>query len=116
MIQIANYRVTSTEGHLVARRGDPDSEAHGMIACVSDANPDDYREVTVSDRDKAVSDADALRRYEAEVERRIAQRYTHGQEMATLRQRDTKPDEFAEYNAYAEQCKADARAALGCAE
>ena len=51
---------------------------------------------------------DAL--YAQEVERRIRKKYTLSQEMAILRQRDTKPEEFAEYNAYAEQCKAEAKA------
>lgn len=51
---------------------------------------------------------DAL--YAQEVERRIRKKYTLSQEMAILRQRDTKPEEFAEYDAYAEQCKAEAKA------
>ena len=51
---------------------------------------------------------DAL--YAQEVERRIRKKYTLSQEMAILRQRDTKPEEFAEYDAFAEQCKAEAKA------
>ena len=43
----------------------------------------------------------------------IRRRYSLNAELAILRQRDEKPDEFAEYNAYAEQCKADAKAILG---
>lgn len=50
--------------------------------------------------------------YEAEIIRRIRKRYTVNQELAILRQRDTKPDEFAEYNAYVEQCKAEVKAEL----
>lgn len=45
--------------------------------------------------------------YESEIIRRIRKRYTVNQELAILRQRDTKPEEFAEYNTYVEQCKAD---------
>jgi hypothetical protein len=48
--------------------------------------------------------------YEKEVNDRIRKRYSLSREMAILRQRDTKPEEFAEYNAYAEQCKAEAKA------
>ena len=48
--------------------------------------------------------------YEKEVNGRIRKRYSLSREMAILRQRDTKPEEFAEYNAYAEQCKAEAKA------
>lgn len=44
-----------------------------------------------------------------EIERRIRRRYSLSQELAILRQRDTKPCEFAEYHAYAELCKAEAK-------
>lgn len=51
--------------------------------------------------------------YDELVDSKIRVRYTVSQEFAILRQRDTKPDEFDEYNAYCEQCKADAKAELG---
>lgn len=51
--------------------------------------------------------------YVKEVERLIRMRYSVSAEIAILRQRDTKPDEFEEYNAYVEQCKASAKAELG---
>lgn len=41
---------------------------------------------------------------------KIRARYTVDDELALLRQRDVKPDEFAEYNAYCEACKAEAKA------
>lgn len=47
------------------------------------------------------------------VTEKIRERYTIDEELAILRQRDEKPEEFAAYNAYAEQCKAEARAELG---
>jgi hypothetical protein len=50
--------------------------------------------------------------YESEIIRRIRERYTVNQELAILRQRDTKPEEFAEYNAYVEQCKAEVKKEL----
>ena len=43
--------------------------------------------------------------YEQEVIRLIRKKYSINQELAILRQRDTKPAEFEEYNAYAEECK-----------
>ena len=43
----------------------------------------------------------------------IRRRYSVNAELAILRQREEKPLEFAAYNAYAEQCKADAKAILG---
>ena len=47
------------------------------------------------------------------VENKIRKQYTVSAELAILRQRDTKPEEFAEYNAYCEQCKAQAKTELG---
>ena len=42
----------------------------------------------------------------------VRRRYSINAELAILRQRDEKPDEFAEYNAYAEECKIEAREEL----
>lgn len=40
---------------------------------------------------------------------KIRQKYTVNDEIAILRQRDSKPEEFAEYNAFVEECKAQLR-------
>lgn len=50
--------------------------------------------------------------YDAAVSALIRARYSLDAELAILRQRDTKPSEFAAYNAFAEQCKAQAREQL----
>lgn len=50
--------------------------------------------------------------YDELVDNLIRERYSISQEFAILRQRDTKQDEFATYNEYAEQCKARARELL----
>lgn len=42
----------------------------------------------------------------------IRERYTINDELAILRQRDTKPQEFAEYNAFVEECKRKAKDVL----
>ena len=39
----------------------------------------------------------------------IRERYDQDDELAILRQRETKPQEFAEYNAYCEECKQRAK-------
>ena len=39
----------------------------------------------------------------------IRERYTLDAELAIQRQRESKPEEFAEYNAYCEECKERAR-------
>ena len=46
------------------------------------------------------------------VSRLIRERYSIDDEMAILRQRDTKPDEYETYNAFCEECKAKAKAEI----
>lgn len=43
--------------------------------------------------------------YEEKVDRLVRARYSLSNELAILRQRDTKPEEFEAYNAYVEECK-----------
>ena len=50
--------------------------------------------------------------YEGMIIKRIRARYSVNQELAILRQRDTKPNEFAAYNAYVEECKAAVKAEM----
>lgn len=50
--------------------------------------------------------------YNKSVEDRIRQKYSLSEELAILRQRDTKQEEFAAYFSYCEDCKADARAEI----
>lgn len=47
--------------------------------------------------------------YEERVVQLIREKYTIDDELAILRQRDIKPEEFAEYHAYCEECKIKAR-------
>lgn len=44
--------------------------------------------------------------YDEAVDAQIRKRYSVSQEFAILRQKDEKPDEYAEYFAYCEECKA----------
>lgn len=48
--------------------------------------------------------------YEQRVVNRIREVYSIDDELAILRQRDTKPEEFAEYNSFVELIKAEERA------
>lgn len=50
--------------------------------------------------------------YSALVSRMIRRKYSINDELAILRQRDSKPAEFAEYNTYCEQCKAKAKSLI----
>lgn len=47
------------------------------------------------------------------VNKLIRRKYTQSAELAVLRQQATKPEEFAEYNDYAEACKVEAKNILG---
>ena len=51
--------------------------------------------------------------YHELVEEKIRARYTVGEELAVVRQRDRKPQEFAEYDSYCEKCKMEAKKELG---
>ena len=64
-----------------------------------DYTPEEIAEIEAIQNEEIVID------YDAEVNRLIRQRYTASQEFSVLRQRDEKPDEFAEYNEYCEWCK-----------
>lgn len=103
MIQIQNNQVFSTEDKYIRRIGTDTYFKRGTLLPADTAA--DFEEVSEI---PAFTRAD----YEAEVERLIRARYSVSQELAILRQRDTKPDEFAEYNAFAERCKAEARQTL----
>lgn len=48
---------------------------------------------------------DKVNSREARVVREIRKKYSINDELAILRQRDSKPQEFEEYNTYVEQCK-----------
>lgn len=47
--------------------------------------------------------------YEERVIALIRSRYSIDQELAILRQRDVKPQEFEEYNSFVEECKKQAK-------
>lgn len=50
--------------------------------------------------------------YEEQVVAKIRERYSVDDELAILRQRDTKPEEFEAYNQYAEQCKKEIKESI----
>ena len=103
MIEYNNHRITSDCGKYVRRRSD-DLTAKAIAAMTY--APEEYEEV---DEMPVTFDEAA---YKAAVERLIRERYTVADELGILRQRDTKPEEFAAYNAFAEACKAQARAEI----
>lgn len=67
-----------------------------------------YREMTAEEIEALKADISPIP-YEQRVVNRIREVYSVDDELAILRQRDTKPEEFAEYNAFVEQIKAEER-------
>ena len=67
-----------------------------------------YRDMTEKEIAEMQKDAPIIP-YEQRVVNRIRAVYSVDDELAILRQRDTKPEEFAEYNAFVEQIKAEER-------
>ena len=98
------YAVDTDADHILHRIG---SDDYTEIRHIMTKDPDAWEEIALSDIPSYTK-----AEYDAEVERLIRQRYSVSAELALLRQRDTKPDEFATYNAFAEQCKAEAREIL----
>lgn len=51
--------------------------------------------------------------YAALVNQKIRARYDISEELSILRQRDSNPEKFKEYNEFAERCKAEAATEVG---
>ena len=69
-----------------------------------------YIEMTAEEIEALEMDTPAVP-YEQRVVNRIREKYSIDDEIALLRQRDSKPEEFAEYNAFVEQIKSEERLA-----
>lgn len=72
----------------------------------------DFHEEPATEAAEAARQAEQAAAYKARVTELIRERYDSDDETALLRQRDTKPEEFAAYNAYVERCKTIAREAV----
>lgn len=68
-----------------------------------------YREATAEEIVELNSYAPEPIPYEQRVVARIRERYSIDDELAILRQRDSKPEEFAEYNDFVEKIKEEER-------
>lgn len=79
---------------------------------VHEADIPNWKEITLEAAEaiKAARAAEAA--YKSRVVALIRARYDQDDENAILRQRDTKPGEFAAYNAYVEDCKTRVKAEM----
>lgn len=102
------WAIEAAQGCVLHRVGSEDG-AHVRQAVVAD--PGEWEEIAEGDV-PAYSKAE----YDAEVERLIALRYSHGKEIEVNRERETRPERFEAYLAYVEACKAQAREALMAGE
>lgn len=72
-----------------------------VIECTSEEVAARLVEAEVAERDYWLNIP-----YDEAVDTKIRERYTASQEFAVLRQKDEKPDEYRDYYAYCEECKA----------
>ena len=68
------------------------------------------KHIGLAKKNKAASPESWEALYDSEIVRRIRKRYTIDQELSMHRQREEKPEEYAEYYAYVEACKAEVKA------
>ena len=69
-----------------------------------------YREMT--EEELSATEEGFVLSYQERVVSRIRVKYSVDDEFAILRQRDTKPEEFAEYNAFVERIKTEEKSGL----
>ena len=97
---IGLWQLRTDKSHILHRIGS-DDYTEKRDAHVS--NPVEWEELALSEIPPYTK-----AEYDAEVERLIAERYSHGKEIEVNREHDTKPEQFAAYMAYIEECKARA--------
>lgn len=103
-MEIIGKEIVAAEGKWLHRIG---TEAYFRRAIVGANGADDFEEVADADVPKFTDE-----QYSERVNALIRERYSDSEELSILRQRDTKPERFAEYNAYCEECKRRAKAEL----
>lgn len=100
------WALDADEGHFLHRVGSDDfTELHH--ATVKPEALEQWEEMALEDK-PPYSRAE----YAAKVEALIAERYSHGKEIEVNRERESKPEAFATYMAYVEECKARAKEML----
>lgn len=103
-MKIQRKEIVADEGMLIRRIG----QGQGYTRCLllPSETEKDFEEAELFLEDEAVP-------YEYQVVALIRERYSADDELAILRQRDTKPEEFEQYFNYCEECKAVVRQKLG---
>lgn len=92
----------ASEGCLLHRIGSETDYSRQLM--VAPANVDEWEEVAESEQPSYTRSE-----YNAEVERLIAERYTTGQEIQFAREKEQAGEKFADYLAFVEVCKQQAK-------
>lgn len=100
------WALDTDEAHILHRIGS-DSYSTLRHTTVRPEDVEQYEEIAVADIPRPTK-----AEYKAKVVELIRTRYDQDDENGILRQRDSKPEEFAQYNAYVEQCKSRAKEML----
>lgn len=103
--------ISTDAAHVIRKKGD-NNPTDVRRRRVSADELDQWEEITVEEAESAKRSAENEAHYRSKVNERIRRRYDLDAELAILRQRDSKPEEFAAYSAYAEECKAVAKAEI----
>lgn len=74
-----------------------------------------YQKGTIikEEKEQSVEPVNQIMPYEELVVQLIREKYSLDDELAIQRQKETKPDEWSEYFAYCEECKAKAKEKVG---
>lgn len=103
------YYFKDDKGALVASKN--------KIATMQEITEEEYTELRKHRQEEQAATAEdaywASIPYDEAVNAKIRERYTESQEFAILRQKDEKPEEYATYYAYCEECKAFVKAKKG---
>lgn len=103
--------ISTDSAHVLRKKGQPVQPDLRRLRVTAD-EVGQWEELTVAEAEEELRAAENDERYRRMVSDGIRARYSLDAELAILRQRDTKPEEFAAYNAFAESCKADAKILL----
>lgn len=102
--------IIAKKGYKVRRIGT--TTPFQMCSLLPNETQADFEELS----DEELQAEEATAKYNEEyanlVEQKVREKYSVSAELAILRQRDTKQEEFEAYNTYVEQCKATAKSEL----
>ncbi|MBD5230818.1 MAG: hypothetical protein HDS66_01505 [Bacteroidales bacterium] len=108
MLKFGKYTVESDDAEMYVRYVKSGVTAR-MLSIPAEYAPEDFVEVSKAEYDAELAAEKAELEYKREIVRLVRERYDADDEMAILRQRDAKPEEFAAYNAFVEDCKLKAK-------